>query len=461
MIKINNKVYGEKNHPNTVIADKKLTPGKFVYREAKLIKSLDTTGQGILIIDSNGKPTTYPITEPNVLIGTDSTGKLTHFKLDRLPDEVPPNRHKISEISGNIISGINHRTIILEGPAYYEVEVFGAGGGGGGSGIIRMDQGAQINASSPGSKGGAGGYYKKLFSVLQDTVAVLLPGNSGGGGMGHVIDHRTSSVIVTRIGTGGTGGRNYESSIIDILYKGTDGTNIKTVRRLGGNTSDPTSTVGRGGHAGNGEEGFAFNSLMGAAGGGTSGNLGGAGGDAFITSSGWPTGTIDGYSYGAGGGAGGSGLGPSEDRVGAGGKFEHLDPSNNVLFTIEGGLGYGGGGGGAGSTRVYPDGNEGYIEADWHSAGGGGGGGASRFTTGDIDIICGGGGGGAGTNEFYALLGIGKPGTNNQPDAVPGGGSQGGLGGQPINYFNPVNDIVNSHGQAGKPGKIVVWKCVP
>lgn len=444
MIKIGEKLYGEKNHPNTVVANKKFTLNKFVVRRGVLTESLDITKQAILTFDSNNKYKAFEITEPNVYVGTDGTGQLVTFQLDELSPDIPEGREFITEVIGaNYPTGvIGNREYLLTDVGHYEVEIFGAGGGGGAGGVhsyLYNIPSEGFYEALNGCKGGNGGYYKHIFSITTPTIIEMYAGNGGGGGRGH---HVVRSGTILSDLKGGDGGASYKidwDTEEDILL---DGSNA-----IWGEAGIIPGTTGIEGGANGGTSNDVISSAlgkMGAAGGGARKGFGGNGGNAlgYHNDDGIHNPTLG---QGAAGGAGG-GIGFS----GKGGSSKTQIVEGKPRITIAGGIGYGGAGGGAGSVG-YVDGE---LYYNLHSGGGGGGGGASMVYINDETIICGGGGGGAGT--ALTITGLGQLGGNNKNE-IAGNGSVGGSGGQSKHY----GEIgVYTHGSNGAPGKVILRKCV-
>lgn len=425
MIRDKNKVYGELNDPNTVIAEPaSLTDKKYVVGNGgKTVKSFQPGPNRILYTNPiTGKIDGFHFNIPNRLIGTDSSGKLSLLERNPLPPTPPSGRVLVTYVRGSTTpaGSIGQTTIQLEANTWYEVEVIGAGGGGGAS------SSPSTGAGNWGTYGGEGGYYKGTFAILSPIMATLQAGSSGGGGGGETVTRTTSGYNRTGSKQGGDGGR---SPVPNTPPYGGDGDNASQV-------TTNTTKYGGSGVSGGANGGRAqltnigshdINPVVGAGGGGAKGPYGGAGGSAITT--GWAGG-------GAGGGAGAGVLG----QGGSGGNY--------IIASIThyGGTGYGAGGGGG--------------------HGGGGGGGSSRFTAGPIDIICGGGGGGAsggtGQGSLYTSASStpGQPGGNNQNSDLGGGGSSGVPGSTVADTAISVGGFAIRRGYNGGRGSVRIWKCV-
>lgn len=76
MIRTNNKIYGEKNDPNTVLASNDLGTNKYVVGSGnKGVKSISLSPNTLLVSNEAGE--LIPLTLlPNKQIGTDSSGNI-------------------------------------------------------------------------------------------------------------------------------------------------------------------------------------------------------------------------------------------------------------------------------------------------------------------------------------------------------------------------------------------------
>lgn len=76
MIRDKNKIYGEANNPNTVLASGTLTENQLIVGAGnKGIKTLLSTGKNIVWIQ-NGIVQLLPFTATNKVLGTDADGNL-------------------------------------------------------------------------------------------------------------------------------------------------------------------------------------------------------------------------------------------------------------------------------------------------------------------------------------------------------------------------------------------------
>ena len=76
MIRDKNKIYGEANNPNTVLASGTLTENQLIVGAGnKGIKTLLSTGKNIIWIQ-NGIVQLLPFTAANKVLGTDADGNL-------------------------------------------------------------------------------------------------------------------------------------------------------------------------------------------------------------------------------------------------------------------------------------------------------------------------------------------------------------------------------------------------
>ena len=77
MIRDANKIYGEKNDPNTVTADGTLSNGALMLGAGnKKIKEFVMLGKGLLYTDGSKALKSFPYGTPNKAIGTDANGNL-------------------------------------------------------------------------------------------------------------------------------------------------------------------------------------------------------------------------------------------------------------------------------------------------------------------------------------------------------------------------------------------------
>lgn len=77
MIRDANKIYGEKNDPNTVTADGTLSNGALMLGAGnKKIKEFVMLGKGLLYTDGSKELKSFPYGTPNKAIGTDANGNL-------------------------------------------------------------------------------------------------------------------------------------------------------------------------------------------------------------------------------------------------------------------------------------------------------------------------------------------------------------------------------------------------
>lgn len=80
-IRIDNKVYAEQNHSNTVLSNFILSDNKIVLGDgSKRLKTFDMLGNGILVTDSTGSATFFEVPDgiegQNKLLATDENGNL-------------------------------------------------------------------------------------------------------------------------------------------------------------------------------------------------------------------------------------------------------------------------------------------------------------------------------------------------------------------------------------------------
>lgn len=77
MIRDANKIYGERNDPNTVTADGTLADGNLMVGAGnKKIKPLTVSGKSLLYTDGSKVLNSFPYGTPNKQIGTDASGNL-------------------------------------------------------------------------------------------------------------------------------------------------------------------------------------------------------------------------------------------------------------------------------------------------------------------------------------------------------------------------------------------------
>lgn len=435
-------MYGEANHEDTAIIKTELVPGKLVVDavngNTQKLSTLNTVSRAIPFVDKSNLPNIFELDRLNSFVCTDDNSNLVLVQQVTLPEVAPLGRLILNTAKGSVTpdGSIGKSEIMLKANYWYEIEVLGAGGGGGAGAI--SDYTTKVSTVNlDGAPGGSGGYFKGLFSITQDTLAILEAGCPGGRGLGHYINKVGGSIILSSNTMGGDGGR----SPISFPDTGGNGGQAKwgvTGNRLGG------SGINDGGYGGGvlGNLGLPAESEVGSAGGGANGSYGGYGGSCIYEP---PVGNNYTTGPGAGGGAGG-GLG-----VGGDGGIAITADSEVIKYS---GIGYGGGSGGRGSIH-----KDGLNTIDYqYSAGAGGGGGASRFRCGDIDVICGGGGGGASCGR--GPLQTGAPGYNNQ-DANVGGGALPGAGGIARGKPDMLNNqSYETHGFFGSPGVVRLWRCV-
>jgi len=430
MIRDKNKIYAELVSTEIALVPNDLVQNKYVVSAGNRdIKIFNPGPKRIIITDTDGNASSFSYNQANKLIGIDQNTKLVLFP--QITDDPPTGREFVALVSGSLnpSAALVSKAVTLEGPAWYEIQVTGAGGGGG-AGIGRYHSPASF---LNGTKGGRGGSYIGLIKIYANTIAYIEAGNAGGGGDGIIWQNN----IPSGTNLGGAGGRNL------IVHSSIGNAGINPIYSPIGDI--PETQLGglginggaRGGNArathGNITEEPIIADTRGAggSGGGANGPFGGIGGDSIYEDN---FGILDSCSGGAGGAGGGLGAG------GAGGGTAPSKP-----------ISYGAGAGGSGVLKNVND----YT----YSAGGGGGGGASRFACGDLIIICGGGGGGAGAGfGGWKLSTEGGHGTNNINNTI-GNGAMGGEGGLGYNR-NDNKSFHNCKGEHGYGGMVRIWRCV-
>lgn len=443
MIRDKNKIYGEANAESTVLVEANMLPNKYVIGTNHGTKTTVKTIQplsSLMTIDAQGKPYAFPLNTPNRLVGVNGSLQLELFERITIPDSPPSRRELVAEVLGSTTPGgaLASKTITLEGPHWYEVEIIGAGGGGG-SGIVTP----LPNNNGNGTDGGEGGYYRGTFPVTVTRLATIVAGAAGGAAAGWGASKSGKSIVYTGDNAGGEGGRT------PIIYEGVGGTGVGTVA---GTETDNAGGLGTNSGANGGSSTGKSKTATpvgtnGTGGGGANGEYGGNGGN-FVgdTATNGPAGSYILIYYGGGGG-------------GAGGGFGVGGPGGNMTYnngTKVGGSSYGGGGGGRGVVET----NGTSLRL---SGGGGGGGGGSRLLSLPLDIRCGGGGGGAGGGTCtYGSSTSGSAGKNSV-NAVSGGGNNKGHCGLLLtpDDVESSTKVYSTKGTNGGRGVVRIWRRIP